>query len=182
MKSLIRNVSAVALCILFAFASGKMASEDVSAQPSKPPACSSPEYHQFDFWASDWDAFDVDNPNTPVARTRIDHILDGCVLLEDYQGTNGSHGQSFSIYDGSRKVWHQSWVTNRGKLLVIEGKLEAGEMVLSGVDHAADGKEEYVRGFWKPVKGGVRETAVTSLDGGKTWPPWFDLVFRPHKP
>ncbi len=25
----------------------------------------------------------------------------------------------------------------------------------------------------------VRETAVTSTDKGKTWKPWFDLVFRP---
>jgi hypothetical protein len=32
------------------------------------------------------------------------------------------------------------------------------------------------------MTGGVRETAVTSTDGGTTWQPWFDLVFRPHKP
>ena len=23
--------------------------------------------------------------------------------------------------------------------------------------------------------------AFTSTDGGKTWKPWFDLMFRPHK-
>ncbi len=40
----------------------------------------------------------------------------------------------------------------------IEGKLQVGEMVLTGVDHTA------------------------STDGGKTWNPWFDLLFRPHKP
>jgi hypothetical protein len=27
---------------------------------------------------------------------------------------------------------------------------------------------------------GVRETAETSADGGTTWKPLFDLVFRPH--
>ena len=64
-------------------------------------------------------------------------------------------------------------------LLVIEGKLKLGEMLLSGVDHAANG-ESLVRGTWKPADGGVRETAVTSTDGGKTWNPWFDLLFRPH--
>jgi hypothetical protein len=52
-------------------------------------------------------------------------------------------------------------------------------MVLSGVDHAA--AETLVRGTWKPVNGGVREIGVTSTDGGTTWKPWFDLVFRPHK-
>jgi DICT domain-containing protein len=54
-------------------------------------------------------------------------------------------------------------------------------MVLSGADRTDDGKERRVRGIWKPEDGGVRETAVTSTDGGKTWKPWFDLVFRPHK-
>jgi hypothetical protein len=28
----------------------------------------------------------------------------------------------------------------------------------------------------------VRETATRSKDGGKTWEPLFDIVFRPHKP
>ncbi|MGA7930169.1 MAG: nuclear transport factor 2 family protein [Candidatus Sulfotelmatobacter sp.] len=92
---------------------------------------------------------------------------------------DGHKGQSFSIYDTSRRIWHQSWVTNRGEMLVIEGGLQAREMVLSGVDHTVDGKERHVRGTWKPVNGGVRETAVSSTDGGRTWKPWFDLIFRP---
>jgi hypothetical protein len=153
-----------------------------SAESSKPAACATSEYRQFDFWVGDWDAFDVDSPDKVVARNRVNRILDGCVLLEDYQGTNGSKGQSFTIYDASRKVWHQTWVTNRGQLLTIEGTMQTDGMVLSGVDHTADGKERNVRGDWKPVNGAVRETAVTSTDGGKTWEPWFDLWFRPHKP
>ena len=40
----------------------------------------------------------------------------------------------------------------------------------------------YRKGVWKPVDGGVRETAATFADGGKTWKPWFDLAFPPHKP
>ncbi len=111
----------------------------------------------------------------PVAHARIDPILDGCVLREDYQGADGHKGQSFTIYDAARKVWHQSWVTNRGELLEIEGKIGNGEIMLSGEDHAAG---SLVRGTWKPQNGDVRETAVTSTDGGNTWKPWFDLVFR----
>jgi ketosteroid isomerase-like protein len=100
-------------------------------------------------------------------------------LREDYQDTNGLKGQSSSIYDASKRVWRQTWVTNRGQMLVLEGGIQAGEMVLSGVDHTADGEERHVRGTWKPVNEGVRETAMTSIDGGKTWKPWFDLLFRP---
>jgi hypothetical protein len=151
------------------------------AQSSKAAACSAPEYHQFDFWAGDWDSFHFGSA-TKNARIRVDRILDGCVLREDYQGADGHKGQSFSIYDASRQVWHQTWVTNRGELLNIEGKFESGEMVLSGSDLTPTGQHRQVRGTWKPEDGGVRETAVVSTDAGKTWHPWFDLMFRPHKP
>jgi hypothetical protein len=151
-----------------------------STQPRQLASCTAPEYRQFDFWLGDWDAFDMDKPNIKVAHVRVDRILDGCVLREDYQDTNGLKGQSFSLFDTSRKVWHQSWVTNRGQLLILEGKVEGGDMVLRGEDHAAGGRA-LVRGTWKAVDKGVRETAVTSTDGGKTWKPWFDLLFRPHR-
>lgn len=151
-----------------------------SAETPKAAPCEGPEYRQFDFWIGDWDTYDVDQPAKIVARNRVSRLLNGCVLLEDYQGTNGGRGESFTIYDGSRKVWHQTWVTNKGKLLVIEGGMQNGAMVLSGADHTSTGKQELVRGVWKPVTGGVRETAVTSSDGGKTWSPLFDIIFRSH--
>jgi ketosteroid isomerase-like protein len=151
-----------------------------SADSVKPAPCVAPEYHQLDFWIGDWDVFDVDNPAKQVARVHVDRILDGCVLREDYQDTEGHKGQSFSIYDASRKSWHQSWVTNRGQVLQLDGGLQGGDMSLSAIELTADGKEKQIRGVWKPVAEGVRETAVTSIDGGKKWEPWFELMFRPH--
>jgi hypothetical protein len=150
------------------------------AQSAKPAACAAAGYRQFDFWVGDWDAFESGS-STAVARVRVERVLEGCALLEHYEDTNGLRGESFSIYDASRKIWHQTWVTNRGQLLVIEGGLKGGDMVLSGVDRNVDGHRRYVRGFWKPVNGGVRETAVTSSNHGMTWNAWFDLWFRPHK-
>jgi ketosteroid isomerase-like protein len=153
----------------------------LAGQSSKPAPCLAPEYHQFDFWLGDWDSFDFSS-NAQDARIRVTRLLDGCVVHEDYQSVDGHKGQSFSIYDASRKVWHQTWVTSRGQLLVIEGKFQSGEMVLSGSDFTSTGEQREVRGVWKPIAGGVRETAGISLDGGKTWKPWFDLMFRPHSP
>jgi ketosteroid isomerase-like protein len=150
-----------------------------SSGPEESPqstACATPEHHQFDFWIGDWDAFDFGTPNK-VARTRVDRILSGWVLHESYEDPAGLAGESFTIYDPQRKLWHQSWVTNHGQLLVIEGRLKNGEIVLSGQDHS---KSALVRGTWKPVDGGVRETAFTSSDNGTTWKPWFDLLFRAH--
>lgn len=152
----------------------------LSAKSPTAAPCASREYHEFDFWLGDWDSFNIAD-STKDARVRVERILDGCVIHEDYQSVEGHKGESFSIYDASRKVWHQSWVTNRGKLLIIEGHMQDGVMVLAGTDRTASGEERRVRGSWKPVDGGVRETAFTSTDAGKTWKPWFDLMFRPPK-
>ena len=104
----------------------------------------------------------------------MDSILNGCVLQETYEGLDGHKSESFTVYNASRRMWHQSWVTNRGQLLVIEGKLQDGAIILRGVDRTETAEE--------PVDGGVRETAVTSTDAGSMWKPWFDIVFRPHAP
>ncbi len=71
-------------------------------------------------------------------------------------------------------------MTNAGKLLVIEGTSRNGEVILTGVDRKPNGTQLLVRGTWKPIEDGVRETAMTSNDGGVTWSPWFDILFRPH--
>lgn len=151
-----------------------LASSIVWAADVKSP-CAEPAYRAFDFWAGTWDVYDVGG-QTKVASARIDPILDGCVLREDYQQFDGHHGQSFTIYDATRHVWHQSWVTNRGELLEIEGTMHDGSIALSGEDRDA---RTLVRGIWRPELGSVRETADTSTDHGKTWTSWFDIIFRP---
>jgi len=140
--------------------------------------CSTPSYREFDFWLGDWDVFEIDG-TAPVAHVRVERTLDGCALRETYESTDGMRGESLSAYDASRQLWQQSWFTNRGQLLVIEGHRNAAAMVLQGTRKSAEGVE-IVRGTWKPESAGVRETAVTSTDGGKTWKPWFDLMFRKY--
>ena len=150
-----------------------------TAQPALAASCSSPDNRAFDFWVGDWDVFDVDSPAKIAAHARVDLILGGCAVHEDYQQVDGLRGESFSLYDINRKQWHQTWVTNRGTLLLIDGSAQSGEMVLSGVAHAPDGKAQLIRGTWKPQGRDVRETAEVSHDEGKTWRPLFDIVFRP---
>ncbi|MGA8267629.1 MAG: nuclear transport factor 2 family protein, partial [Candidatus Acidiferrales bacterium] len=173
------RVAAISFVMLFVKIDCSSIHAATPVELQQPAACTAPEYHQLDFWIGDWDAYDVGG-TAKVAHARVDSILNGCALHEIYEGAGGHKGESFTIYDASRKVWHQSWVTDRGQLLVIEGKLQAGEIVLSGVDRTATGEERHVRGTWKPAEGGVRETAVTSTDGGATWKPWFDIIFRPR--
>jgi hypothetical protein len=148
-----------------------------STGPQPKAACSAGEYHQFDFFAGDWDAYDIAAPTKIVARNHVTQMLNGCALREVYEQNDGLRGESFSAYDAARGVWHQSWVTNRGQILLLDGTLENGRMVLSGKDD----KGAIIRGTWIPQRGAVRETAERSTDGGKTWMPVFDMVFRPHR-
>jgi ketosteroid isomerase-like protein len=142
------------------------------------PACKNAEYRQFDFWLGDWDVFESDG-TTRAAHVRVERALDGCALYEFYEDPSGLRGQSVSLYDRARNVWHQTWVTNRGQLLSIEGRADGREMRLSGSYRGAGGENTQVKATWKPEGRDVRETAATSIDGGKTWKTWFDLVFRP---
>jgi hypothetical protein len=151
-----------------------------AAEVSK--SCSDAEFRKFDYWIGDWDTFDL--PLTPAsksaARNHVDAILEGCVIREDYDQFDGHHGQSFTIYDAPRKVWHQSWVTNRGELLVLEGKRAGDHITLEGDMITAKAKQR-VNVVWYPQGEDVRETATVSSDGGKTWKPLFDILFRKHK-
>jgi hypothetical protein len=148
---------------------------------TKPAApCKSAQFRQFDFFAGDWDTYDVGSPSKVVARNKVTILLDGCVVREDYRQNDGMHGESFNIYDTSRDMWHQTWVTNRGKLLQLDGHLAGDRMILTGTETAPDGTSSLLRGIWYPEAKAVRETAERSTDGGKTWKPVFDIVFRPH--
>ncbi len=151
-----------------------------AAVPAPPGHCNEAGYREFDFWLGEWDVFDVAAPKTSSARVSVASILDGCALRESYEGARGLKGQSISSYDSAGRVWQQTWVTNRGELLVLHGTFRGSEMVLEGADVTADGRPRLVKGVWKPAGEGVEETAVISLDDGKTWATWFDLIFRPH--
>ncbi len=177
-----RSNVAVVVVTVFLFAIGALRPERLAAKAvaSKAVACSAPAYREFDFWVGDWIVYDVAGADE-VAHAYVTHMLNGCVVHEVYEEGPGHRGESFSIYDASQRRWQQTWMTNHGTLLTIEGNIRGGAMILSGVEHVVGGGEKQVRGVWRPVAGAVRETAVTSRDGGRTWKPWFDLIFRPHR-
>lgn len=152
-------------------------------QAAQHSACSAPVYRQFDFFTGDWDAYDLrsSDPSRVIARNEVTRILGGCVILEDYRQDDGHHGESFSLYDASTGKWHQTWVTNRGELLLLDGGMHGGRMVLTGEQRTAGGTPSLLRGVWYRQGDGVRETARRSLDGGKTWQPVFDILFKPHR-
>ena len=144
-----------------------------------PPACSTPEHRQFDFWIGDWDVYDEGDAK-PSMRIQVEKILDGCALRETYRDVNGMVGESLNFYDTGRKRWHQTWTTNRGQALLLDGELAGGRMTFHATEATAEGPVLW-RAVWIPQGHEVRETAETSRDGGKTWRKRFDIVFRRHQ-
>ena len=148
-----------------------------AATPTSHP-CSAAEYHQLDFWIGDWDTFESDALGGPsIARARVDPIAQGCALHELYEQGDGLIGDSILSYDPVRKQWQQTWVTNRGAIMMLWGNFKDGALVLEGESHLRDGTSVMMRISWKAQDKGVREWAVRSKDGGKTWTPAFDVLF-----
>jgi hypothetical protein len=179
--------------LVFVVALTAHAAEPVAAQalPAKSTAalaaaqaarCPDPEFRQFDFWLGDWDTFESDNsvPNS-IARARIDPIAAGCAIHELYEQTDGLIGDSILSYDPVRKVWQQTWVDNRGSLLVLSGAFKDGAVTMEGEMRLRNGNKFLQRITWKIEGDGVREFSTRSKDGGKTWEPFFDVLFKKRK-
>ncbi|HKU13622.1 MAG TPA: hypothetical protein VJQ52_04450 [Steroidobacteraceae bacterium] len=94
-----------------------------------PPGCPAEVRRQFDFWIGNWD---VAVGGKTAGVNRIDRILDGCALLENWTGAGGMSGKSLNFYDPSRQQWHQTWIDDRGGSLALDGTFSGGKMVLSG--------------------------------------------------
>jgi hypothetical protein len=139
---------------------------------AKPAPCSTAPYRQFDFWLGEWKVSDKDGKL--LGHNRITSILGGCALLENWESASGkSIGTSHNIYDGGRKVWHQTWVDSSGFLLTLEGGIRDGSMVLEGLTHGPDGKVRQ-RITWTPLSDGrVRQLWESGADGEK-----FKAVFE----
>jgi hypothetical protein len=149
-----------------------------AAQSPNSRRCDTASDRQFDFFVGEWEVFDRGG-STKAADVRVEKILDGCVLREDYSDARGLLGHSLSSFDTKASLWQQTWVTNRGQLVVIHGKLEGKDLAFTGWRHDGD-VEVLVHARWSPEGANVRQIAQVSADGGKTWRPWFDLDFRPR--
>jgi len=119
-------------------------------------ACDSPGNRVFDFWLGEWQ---VRTPDGKLAGTnRIEREYDGCVLHERYTTGRSYSGESLNIYDSVRKVWHQTWVDTDGTLLLLEGGLRDGNMVLEGQTANAAAPPTRHRITWMPNRdGSVRQ-------------------------
>ena len=138
--------------------------------------CNDPAYRQFDFWIGVWDVYRADG--SFAGTNRIEKTNGGCVLHERYATPNGYSGESLNTYDVARAAWHQTWVDNAGLLLLTDGGLIDGRMVLEGAGREAGGAAIRHRITWTPHADGTVRQCWESTDAGGQWQVAFDGLYK----
>ena len=181
-----------AMILVLALAATPATSASAADPPGSPPApastpvpketpaakCAYPEARQFDFWIGHWDVHSADG--SFAGTNRIEPILGGCVLQENWNGAGGMSGTSLNAFDPATRRWHQTWMDDSGTLLLLDGVFADGKMVLSGDTPSKRMPGTTVRNriTWSPLPGGkVRQLWEASTDGGGAWTVVFDGTY-----
>jgi hypothetical protein len=130
--------------------------------------------HDFDFWVGQWDVFGPEGRQ--VGSNSITALFGTGALAEHWRGTGDVEGRSLNAWDELRGCWHQTWVDSSGGVLMLDGGLRDGAMVLEGMapGEAEGSAPEHQRITWTKQEGEVRQLWEVSSDGGTTWRTAFD--------
>lgn len=148
----------------------------LSAEEKPKPACKDGASRQFDFWVGQWR---VTEHGKLAGHNRIDLILDGCALLENWTGAKGGAGKSLNFFDRNDGLWHQTWIDRSGGALFLSGKFADGAMRLEGVSAASD-KQPATRHriTWTALPdGSVRQLWESSPVAKEEWATQFDGLY-----
>ena len=156
-----------------------------AASQTSPGCAESEPYEQLDFWVGEWN---VHVGNDLVGQNRIEKALDGCAVFEHWTASDGSEGKSLFFVDYDRH-WVQVWVTAQAmtpggvKEKVMVDDPPDGSVRFQGVIRHESVDPWLDRTTLTPLDNGeVRQLIEISLDGGETWNPTFDAVYRPKRP
>lgn len=167
------------LCTALAFA-GLLA----SPAAAQTPPCKAPEFAQFDFWLGDWTVRWTDEEKKEqTGSNRIRKTLDGCVILEEFDGRPGTPlvGTSVSTYVARAGKWKQTWVDNSGSYLDFEGEFRDGRMILWRRAPLA-GERAQQRMIFSDIKSdSLTWDWQISKDDGATWQGAWTLRYTRRK-
>ena len=138
-----------------------------------------PEARQLDFWLGTWDVFAPNGVQQGV--NRIEKMLRGCALMENWTGGAGREGKSLNFFDPQRKTWRQVWVADGNSVLDYRnGEYRDRAMHFSGISIAANGDTTLQKLTFKNVHADtVHQIFEQSTDRGKTWTvTWTGIYIR----
>ena len=146
------------------------------------PGCTSPESKQFDFWVGKWEVFPAKHPERKVANSLIEKLYSGCAVRENWMPLQGGGGGSLNAYVEADHGWRQTWLDSGGQFADFKGGVQGKAMVIEGVWPQPGHPTQITRMTYTPLDdGSVEQAGQTSDDGGKTWQPGFDLIYRHPK-
>ena len=152
--------------------------QSMGAEKPLETGCKDGASRQFDFWVGHWR---VTEHGKPAGENRIERLLDGCALLENWTGAQGGAGKSLNFFDRDDGRWHQTWIDQSGGALFLAGRFENGAMRMEG-ERAATGTQPATRHriTWTPLPGGkVRQLWESAPAGKDQWNTQFDGLYEP---
>jgi hypothetical protein len=140
------------------------------------PCRTSPEARQFDFWVGNWS---VQISGTEVGTNRIEHAIDRCAILENWETPGGPNGKSLNYWDPTLRKWKQIFIFDIGRVSDYTGEWTGGEMrFLAAPAAVPNGGTAINRMTFFPIaRDTVRQLIEVSRDGGKTWTSGFDALY-----
>jgi len=170
-----RNHARWWLALTVALAGG----QTMAQTPTPPPACTSAEHRQFDFWLGHWSVPGGPDGSALQGTSRIERSDNGCWITERWHSARGSDGTSLNAWDAQYGVWRQFWTGADGVVLRLEGGLRDGAMEMQGELPKPGGGVQLQRIRWTPRgDGSVTQQWDTSDDDGRTWQVSFLGVYR----
>lgn len=165
--------------VLFSF------SEYTSVQQVSPSCNEREELHLLDFWVGSWNVYSEDQK---IGTNKIEKILNGCAIIENWKSGRGNEGKSLFYYFPKDSVWKQVWVTenpfaNGGvKEKAHVETLENGGTRFQGTVIANNGTVYLDRTTLNPLENGdVEQIIEISTDDGQTWREMFRGVYKPKQ-
>jgi tetratricopeptide (TPR) repeat protein len=135
-------------------------------------------WHQFDFWIGEWKVYNT--LGQQAGTSRIEQILNECVILENWTDASGGTGKSLNLYNPVTGYWQQTWADDKGNVTeFIEGKYEYGAMRFPTSRPQLKNNKNFFRRltFFKEGEDEVRQLGERTDDEGQTWVTEYDLKY-----
>ncbi|WP_298171669.1 hypothetical protein [Novosphingobium sp.] len=173
-----RPLLATALALLLA------APAAAQAPASPADTCrNDPKFREQDFTLGSWDVYTGEKKTDEVTMSLI---LNDCAIEEHWKKTDGHPtGNGIGLFNYSRLLgsWGYTWATDDGAATVFRGNLvKPGEMRYVTEKPLPGGKVRLRHWtLYAMPDGTVRELAIGTEDGGKTWTTDYDLKWVRRK-